>query len=100
MSRKVIAQTPKLFIGIGIHKKSWKVHNCTDLVEGPGMTCPPDPLVLKKHVKKHHNGYELSVAYETGCCGFAAAREFISFGWDTYVINPADIPLPAKPSIN
>ena len=23
-------------------------------------------------------------------------RDFISFGWDTYVVNPADIPRPSK----
>lgn len=99
MSRKVITQVAKLFIGIDIHKKSWKVHYCTDLVEGSGMTCPPDPKSLRKYVMKQYKDYEVSVAYEAGCSGFTAAREFMSYGWDTYVINPADIPRPAKQAI-
>ena len=33
---------------------------------------------------------------EVGCCGYKPARDFISFGWDTYVVNPADIPRPSK----
>jgi hypothetical protein len=36
------------------------------------------------------------LAYEVGCCGYTAARQFMEFGWDTYVVNPADIPRPAK----
>ncbi|MFZ1702944.1 MAG: IS110 family transposase [Saprospiraceae bacterium] len=48
------------------------------------------------YVKKNYPGYEISIAYEVGCCGYKPARDFISFGWDTYVVNPADIPRPSK----
>lgn len=99
MSRKVITSTPKLFIGIDIHKKSWKVHFCTDLVEGSGKTFPPDAETLYKYVKKQYKGYAVSVSYEVGCCGYTAARAFESYGWDTFIVNPADIPRPAKQSI-
>ena len=36
------------------------------------------------------------MAYEAGCCGYNPARAFTSFGWETFVLNPADIPRPAK----
>ncbi|WP_162558670.1 hypothetical protein [Robertkochia solimangrovi] len=29
--------------------------------------------------------------YEAGCCGYSAHRSFISFGWNSLVVNPADI---------
>jgi len=47
-------------------------------------------------VDRHYPNYKVSIAYEVGCCGYEPARKFISYGWDTYVVNPADIPRPAK----
>lgn len=99
MSKKVTTSTPKLFIGIDIHKKSWKVHFCTDITEGSTATFTPSAEKLKNYVDKNYPDYEVSVAYEAGCCGFEHARECIGFGWNTLVVNAADIPRPIKQSI-
>ena len=96
MSKQVTALSPKLFIGLDIHKKTWKFHFTTDLVEGSGHTFPPDTQKVKDYVLRNYPYYEISVAYEVGCCGYEPARDFISFGWDTFVVNPSDIPRPAK----
>ena len=96
MSKQVTASQPKLFIGLDIHKKSWKFHFTTDLVIGSGHSFPPEPVAIKKYVDKNYKGYEVSLAYEAGCCGYQPARSFISFGWNTFVFNPADLPRPAK----
>jgi hypothetical protein len=95
MSTKVTA-SPKLFIGMDIHKKSWKPHFCTDLTIGSGKTFPPNAQELLRYVRKFYPRHEVVIAYEVGCCGYTAARQFMEFGWDTYVVNPADIPRPAK----
>lgn len=42
MIQQTTASVPKLFIGIDIHKRSWKVHFRTDLFNGKHMTMPPD----------------------------------------------------------
>ncbi len=60
---------PKLFIGIDIHKRSWKVHCATDLFAGKSFSMRPDPKQLKDYVSKHFPDYEVSTAYEAGCCG-------------------------------
>jgi len=86
-----ITACPKLYIGIDIHKRSWKVHCSTDLFSGKSFTMPPDPLVLKDYVDKHFSGYEVTTAYEAGCCGYYAHRCFASYDWDSLVVNPADI---------
>ena len=99
MSKKVTTQSPKLYIGIDIHKKSWKVHFCTDITEGAGKSMPPDPKILKVHVSKCYYNYKVMVAYEAGCCGYTAARAFEEYGWETLVVNAADIPRPAKQGI-
>jgi len=87
---------PKLFIGMDIHKNSWKLHFCTDLTIGSGKTFPPKPEDLCRYVQNYYPKHLVTIAYEVGCCGYTAARQFMEYGWDTYVVNPADIPRPAK----
>lgn len=82
---------PKLFIGIDIHKRSWKIHCSTDLFSGKSFTMPPKAELLKEYVLKHFVDHEVSTAYEAGCCGYSAHRDFKSYGWRSLVVNPADI---------
>ena len=82
---------PKLYIGIDIHKRSWKVHCATDLFSGKTFSMPPSPELLFGHVSKHFPDHEVSTAYEAGCCGYRAHRCFEGYGWRSLVVNPADI---------
>lgn len=82
---------PKLFIGIDIHKRSWKVHCATDLFAGKSFSMPPRPEVLREYVNKHFSGHQVTTAYEAGCCGYYAHRSFEEYGWTSLVVNPADI---------
>lgn len=82
---------PKLFIGIDIHKKSWRIHTATDLFMGKGLTMPAEPLALKKYVTTNFKGYQVFTAYESGCCGYSAHRAFTSYGWKSVVFNPSDL---------
>jgi len=81
----------KLYIGIDIHKRSWKVHCATDLFAGRSFSMKPSPEELYKYVNKHFADYEVTTAYEAGCCGYKAHRSFESYGWTSLVVNPADI---------
>ena len=83
--------SPKLFIGIDIHKRSWQIFTATDLFQGKGLTVPPEPSVLKKYVDQNFKGYQVYTAYEAGCCGYSAHRVFESYGWHSIVFNPADL---------
>lgn len=91
MQSPIIA-SPKLFIGMDIHKKSWSVHLRTDLFDHKGFTMPPRPETLVDYVSSHFGGHEVSLTYEAGCCGFSAARYFLSMGWQVEVVNPSDVP--------
>ena len=82
---------PKLFIGIDIHKRSWKVHCATDLSMGRTFSMSPDPEGLREYVERRFPGHEVSSAYEAGCCGYRAHRCFEGYGWCSLVVNPADI---------
>ena len=81
MSKQVTTATPKLFIGLDIHKKSWKFHFTTDIVIGSGHSFPPKTELIKNYVDKNYKDYEVSIAYEVGCCGFKPARDFIWMGY-------------------
>lgn len=81
----------KLFIGLDIHKRSWKIHTRTDLFDGKTMSFPPDCDQVRKYIDKHYKGHEVSIAYEAGCFGYSAHRTFESYGWKSLVVNPADI---------
>jgi len=94
MKQQTTAQKPKLYIGIDIHKKSWKLHLRTDLTSGHFLSIPSDAEQLHKYVTKHYGGYEVETCYEAGCCGYSAHRAFESFGWNSMVVNPGDIPKP------
>lgn len=80
-----------LYIGIDIHKRSWKVHCATNLFAGRSFSMKPYPEELYKYVNKHFSGYEVTTAYEAGCCGYKAHRCFETYGWTSLVVNPADI---------
>lgn len=82
---------PKLYIGIDIHKRSWKVHCSTDISAGKSFSMDANPEILHKYVSKHFPGHQVTTAYEAGCCGYYAHRSFKGYGWESLVVNPADI---------
>lgn len=84
--------TPKLYIGLDVHKKSWSAHFKTDLCDHKGMSIEPKFEVLYNYVNGHFPDHEVSLVYEAGCCGFSTARQALNCGWSTLVVNPADIP--------
>jgi len=91
MSKKVTTNSPKLFIGIDIHKRSWSIQASTDISYVESFTCPPDSEGLYDWVLSRYPKHEVSCAYEAGCCGFEAARDFMKYGWKVIVFNPSDI---------
>lgn len=83
---------PKLYIGMDIHKKSWAIHIRSDVSDHKPITFPPSSEVLYDYVQKNFPEHEVYLTYETGCCGFSAAREFLNLGWVVKVVNAADVP--------
>jgi transposase len=82
---------PKLFIELDIHKKSWTVSIQTDLFFHNTYSMPSNAEDLCQHVERTFPNHEINLVYETGCCGFTAARYFLNLGWNVLVVNPADV---------
>lgn len=90
------ANTPKIFIGLDIHKLTWSVSIQTDLFFHKTFSIPSEPELLYQYVSTHFSDHQVSMAYEAGCCGFHAARYFLNLGWEVLVVNPADVKLSDK----
>lgn len=99
MTQQSTTSIPKLYIGIDVHKKSWTFHYQTDLFDGKTITQPASDRILMDWVKKNYPNHEVTCAYEAGFSGFEAARNFKNANWNVLVLNPADIPRPAKQSV-
>lgn len=83
--------SPKIYIGLDIHKKNWSVSIQTDLFFHKTYSMPSKALDLYEYVQKTFPDYEVHLVYEAGCCGFHTARYFLNFAWHVLVVNPADI---------
>lgn len=82
----------KLYIGMDIHKKTFRVHIDTDLCHHKNFSMESDETILHQYVQKHFPDHEVHLIYEIGCCGYGVARYFLNLGWTVMVVNPSDIP--------
>lgn len=86
-----ITATPKIFIGLDIHKKTWTVSIQTDLFFYKTYSMASKSAELYEYVEKHFPKHEVHLVYEAGCCGFSVARYFLNLSWHVLVVNPADV---------
>lgn len=85
-----------IFVGLDVHLKSWKVTILTDELAHKTFSQPPKPEVLSNYLKHNFPGGIYHTAYEAGFCGYWIHTKLVSFGIDSIVVNPADIPTTNK----
>lgn len=95
-TQKIDFTGTKLFIGIDVHKNSWKVTVRTRDLELKTFSMNPSPVELAKHLTKNYPNAQYCSVYEAGFCGFWIHRELVKLGIDNIVINPADVPTTHK----
>jgi transposase len=84
------------YVGIDVHKKSWKVTILNDKYEHKTMSQNPNPYLLATYLKKHFPGGNYHAVYEAGFSGFGACRVLRQLGINCMVIHPADVPTSQK----
>lgn len=84
------------YVGIDVHKKSWKVTVLSDQYEHKTMSQNPDPKLLAGYLHRNFPGGSYQAVYEAGFSGFGTCRELIGMGVDCIVIHPADVPTSQK----
>jgi transposase len=85
-----------IYVGFDVHLKSWKVTILTDELTHKTFSQPPKPEVLYNYLHQNFPGGIYHSAYEAGFCGYWIHSKLVSFGIDSMVVNPADIPTTNK----
>jgi transposase len=82
----------KIFAGIDVHKKSWKVCIRSEQMELKMFSQNPSAVILSNYLKQNYPSATYQVVYEAGFSGFSQYRDFINEGINCIVVNPADVP--------
>lgn len=86
-----------IYLGLDVHKNSWQVRFGSDLVNKHSVRFErPFVKNLVCYCRKTYPNARFKCAYEAGFSGFWAKRELEKFGFETLVVNPADIPTSGK----
>jgi transposase len=86
----------RIFCGIDVHKKSWRVNIRSEEFELEAYSQDPDEEQLLLHLRDRYPGGSYEVAYEAGFSGFSLQRRLKQRGVNCMVINPGDVPTSDK----
>jgi transposase len=85
-----------IFVGMDVHKNSWKVCIRSEQMELKTFSQQPSVKTLSNHLKQNYPLATYHVVYEAGFCGFGYQREFTEEGVNCIIVNPADVPTTDK----
>ena len=86
----------KVFVGLDVHKKNWKVSIFIEKQYFKTFQQIPNPGVLVKYFLENFPGGTIECAYEAGFCGFWIQRDLSNRRISCIVVNAADIPITNK----
>lgn len=86
----------RVFVGIDVHAKDFKVSVLVDQQFFKTFTTPPDPVHIVNFIQANFPGAEYFSAYEAGFCGYSIHRKLTAMNVNSMVVNPADIPTTHK----
>lgn len=85
-----------IYIGLDVHRKTWKVCILLEDMMYKEFCQPPDPEVLSNYLKKHFPRGTYKSVYEAGFCGFWIHDGLTERGIENIVVNAADVPTTNK----
>ena len=91
-SNKISFKGQKIFIGIDVHAKSWKVAIAPEVGIVKGHSQKPSAKELFDFLKKNYPDGEYHAVYESGFSGFSTYYALTEVGIDCMVIHAADVP--------
>lgn len=94
--KKIDFKDQNIFIGFDAHLKSWKVTVMAENTVYKTFVQPPEPELLYNYLSKNFPGGKYHTAYEAGYCGYWIHNKLVSYGINSIVVNPADIPTTDK----
>ena len=84
------------YIGIDVHKKSWKISIRFDGRELRHFSMDPYAGHLRRYVDKHYRNGHFCTVYEAGFSGFSTHRDLAHHDFTNIVIHTSDVPTTDK----
>jgi len=84
------------YIGIDVHKRSWKVTVRSNHMHLKTFSMNPSPQELAQYLRRNYPSGDYYSVYEAGFCGYWIHRQLIKLGVKNIIINPADVPTTNK----
>jgi transposase len=94
--KKIDFKDQNIYVGFDAHLKDWKVTVMAENIVYKTFVQPPKPELLFNYLENNFPGGNYHTAYEAGYCGYWIHDKLISFGINSIVVNPADIPTTDK----
>ncbi len=88
------------YVGLDVHKKSWKVNVRSLQLEVASFSQQPDILGLHKTLQNKFPGGKFYSAYEAGFCGTHIHKDLVGIGINNIIIHPGDLPQTDKQKKN
>ncbi len=88
-----------IYVGFDAHSKDWKVTVIAENMVFKTFTQPPKPEILFNYLRNNFPGGKYHTAYEAGFCGYWIHDKLKSFGINSIVVNPGDIPTTNKEQV-
>ncbi len=98
-SNKLDFTGQNIYVGFDVHLKSWKVTVMTEKMVYKTFSQSPSPKALHEYLINHFPGGSYHSAYEAGFCGYWIHNQLKSFGINSIVVNPSDIPTTNKEKV-
>jgi transposase len=96
---KMQYQNKDVYLGIDVHKRTYKVCCLCEGLKIKTATMPGSPEKLVIFMQRHFRGARIHTAYEAGFSGFVLHRFLASKGIDSIVVNPASILVAARDKV-
>ena len=98
-SNKLDFKGQNIYVGFDVHLKSWTVTIMTEKLTLKTFSQSPKPEILYNHLITNFPGGTYHTAYEAGFCGYMIHNKLKSYGINSIVVNPADIPTTDKEKV-
>ena len=91
-NKKILVRGKRVFIGVDVHKESWRVTARTEGEEVFHGGIPSQYHALQR-LFDHFKDCKVKVAYEAGPCGFWLYDKLTEDGIEAIVVPPSLIPM-------
>jgi transposase len=98
-NNKLNFEGQNIYVGMDVHKNSWKITIMTDVITHKTFVQSPQPEILSQYLHKHFPKGIYHSAYEAGFCGYWIHHKLTECGIKSIVVNPADVPTTNKEKV-